>query len=60
VQLETEVPIISVVLTPQQYHEHDAHRDFFRNHFLIKGEEAAEACRAVIDGLNEIRSRKRR
>ncbi len=32
VQLETEVPIISVVLTPQRFHEHDEHRAFFRGH----------------------------
>ena len=57
VQLDTEVPIISVVLTPQRFHEHEAHRQFFRDHFLIKGEEAAAACGAVIDGLRELRSR---
>jgi len=56
VQLETEVPVISVVLTPQRFHEHDAHRDFFRNHFLIKGAEAAEACAAAIDGLRALKS----
>jgi 6,7-dimethyl-8-ribityllumazine synthase len=57
VQLDTEVPIISVVLTPQRFHEHEVHRQFFRDHFLIKGEEAAAACGAVIDGLRELRSR---
>jgi 6,7-dimethyl-8-ribityllumazine synthase len=56
VQLDTEVPIISLVLTPQKFHEHDAHRRFFRDHFLIKGEEAAEACGAVIEGLRQLRS----
>ena len=30
VQLDTEVPVLSVVLTPQQFHEHDTHRTFFR------------------------------
>jgi 6,7-dimethyl-8-ribityllumazine synthase len=59
VQLDTEVPIISVVLTPQRFHEHEAHRQFFRDHFLIKGEEAAEACWAVIDGLRKLRSQRR-
>jgi 6,7-dimethyl-8-ribityllumazine synthase len=47
-QLDTEVPVISLVLTPQQFHEHAAHREFFRQHFLIKGEEAARACAATI------------
>ena len=44
VQLETEVPIISAVLTPQHFHEHEDHRRFFREHFLVKGAEAAAAC----------------
>jgi 6,7-dimethyl-8-ribityllumazine synthase len=52
-QLETEVPVISLVLTPQQFHEHASHRDFFRQHFLIKGEEAARACAATIAPLAE-------
>jgi 6,7-dimethyl-8-ribityllumazine synthase len=56
VQLDTEVPIISLVLTPQKFHEHDAHRRFFREHFLVKGAEAAEACGAVIEGLRKLGS----
>jgi 6,7-dimethyl-8-ribityllumazine synthase len=48
VQLETEVPVLSVVLTPQQFHEHETHRTFFRDHFIIKGEEAALACTATL------------
>jgi len=56
VQLETEVPVISVVLTPQQFHEHDEHRTFFREHFIVKGEEAARACAAAIGGIQKLRS----
>lgn len=56
VQLETEVPVISVVLTPQQFHEHDEHRAFFRKHFVAKGEEAAVACAAAISGVRRLRS----
>ena len=44
VQLETEVPILSAVLTPQRFHEHDEHIRFFREHFVVKGREAAAAC----------------
>jgi 6,7-dimethyl-8-ribityllumazine synthase len=51
VQLETEVPIISAVLTPQNFHEHEAHRSFFRDHFLVKGKEAAAACLATMAKL---------
>jgi 6,7-dimethyl-8-ribityllumazine synthase len=56
VQLDTEVPVISVVLTPQQFHEHDEHRSFFRKHFVAKGEEAAVACAAAISGVRRLRS----
>jgi 6,7-dimethyl-8-ribityllumazine synthase len=55
VQLESEIPIISVVLTPQRFHEHDDHLQFFRRHFIKKGEEAALACAATINNLEKIR-----
>ncbi len=44
VQLDTEVPVLSVVLTPHRFHEHQEHRAFFARHFRTKGAEAAEAC----------------
>jgi 6,7-dimethyl-8-ribityllumazine synthase len=55
VQLETEVPVISMVLTPQQFHEHEDHRKFFSRHFAVKGEEAARACSAAIAGIRRLR-----
>ncbi len=55
-QLETEVPIISVVLTPQRFHDHDEHHKFFRKHFAIKGQEAAQACAATIAGIVKLRA----
>jgi len=51
VQLETEVPVLSVVLTPQHFHEHEDHRRFFTEHFVVKGKEAARACAGVLAGL---------
>lgn len=51
VQLETEVPVLSAVLTPQHFHEHAEHRDFFRAHFVVKGQEAARACARTIENL---------
>ncbi len=48
VQLETNVPVFSVVLTPHNFHETDEHKLFFAEHFKIKGREAAEACRAIV------------
>ncbi|RYY95094.1 MAG: 6,7-dimethyl-8-ribityllumazine synthase [Comamonadaceae bacterium] len=44
VQLDTEVPVLSAVLTPRDFHEHEDHIDFFRNHFVKKGTEVARAC----------------
>jgi 6,7-dimethyl-8-ribityllumazine synthase len=55
VQLETEVPVISIVLTPQHFHEHGEHRQFFYEHFLVKGKEAAVACAGAIDGIRKLR-----
>jgi 6,7-dimethyl-8-ribityllumazine synthase len=54
VQLETEVPIISAVLTPQRFHAHEEHQRFFREHFRVKGAEAAEACVKTIDNLRRL------
>jgi 6,7-dimethyl-8-ribityllumazine synthase len=44
VQLETGVPVISSVLTPHHFHSNDEHQQFFHNHFVLKGVEAARAC----------------
>jgi 6,7-dimethyl-8-ribityllumazine synthase len=57
VQLETEIPVISVVLTPQRFHQHAEHLTFFREHFVVKGAEAARACAATIAGLEQLRAR---
>src|SRR5579862_9944808 len=56
VQLETGVPVISAVLTPQHFHEHEDHRKFFHDHFVIKGSEAAAACAKTIDNVRRLRS----
>jgi 6,7-dimethyl-8-ribityllumazine synthase len=53
-QLETGVPLISAALTPQRFHEHDEHRTFFRDHFLVKGREAAQACVATMASLQQL------
>ena len=48
VQLDSGVPVFSVVLTPKDYHEHATHRDFFSRHFVEKGAEAARACHQTL------------
>src|SRR3979409_1199498 len=55
VQLRTEVPVFSAVLTPQQFHESAAHLDFFRKHFAVKGIEVAEACANTLLSLERLR-----
>ena len=55
-QMETEVPMISAVLTPHNFQESEAHIGFFREHFLIKGAEAAAACLQTIRNLHQLRT----
>ena len=49
--LETEVPVLSAVLTPHHFHEHSVHEEFFKQHMHTKGKELAEACVAIIGQL---------
>ena len=51
VQLATETPVFSVVLTPHHFHEHDVHQRFFHDHFRVKGHEAARACVGTLQSL---------
>ncbi len=51
VQLDTGVPVISAVLTPHRFHEHEAHETFFSAHFVVKGREAAHACADTVAAL---------
>ena len=55
VQLRTEVPVFSAVLTPQQFHETPPHIEFFRKHFAVKGIEVAEACANTLLSLERLR-----
>ena len=48
VQLDTEVPVFSAVLTPQQFHEHADHVAFFAEHLYGKGQEVARTCAATL------------
>ncbi len=57
VQLDTSVPVFSVVLTPHHFHEHAEHRDFFRSHFAVKGREAAQACLKTVASLRALPGR---
>ncbi|NKB78112.1 MAG: 6,7-dimethyl-8-ribityllumazine synthase [Gammaproteobacteria bacterium] len=43
VSLQTEVPILSMVLTPHHFSDH-SHHEYFYEHFKVKGMEAGSAC----------------
>jgi 6,7-dimethyl-8-ribityllumazine synthase len=55
VQLDTEVPVLSAVLTPQHFHEHATHAEFFHKHFVVKGAEVANACWATMANMSRLR-----
>ena len=46
-QMDMGVPVLSVVLTPHNYQETEAHKEFFGAHFVLKGREAAQAALAI-------------
>ena len=52
--LDTEVPVLSAVLTPHHFHEHATHEEFFKQHMHTKGKELAEACVAIIGQLASV------
>jgi 6,7-dimethyl-8-ribityllumazine synthase len=49
--LETEVPVLSAVLTPHHFHEHAVHAEFFKRHMETKGRELAKACVSIVEKL---------
>ena len=48
VQLETEVPVLTAILTPHNFHEHDEHKQYYSRHFVLKGQELANAADGAI------------
>jgi len=54
VQLDTDTPVFSAVLTPRDFHEHDEHHEFFKAHFEKKGLEVARACLKTLAVLSEL------
>lgn len=53
-QMDTDVPVLSVVLTPHHYHDSKEHHDFFHAHFKVKGREAAHATVQILDTYSKI------
>lgn len=56
VQLETGVPVLSAVLTPHHFHEHETHLAFFAEHFVTKGQEVAQACLQTLENHQRLRT----
>lgn len=54
VSLETEVPILSFVLTPHHF-QGEEHVEFFKQHMVVKGKELAHACAAIGESLAAVR-----
>lgn len=49
VGLDTGVPVLSVSLTPHQYQETDHHNAIYKEHFVTKGREAAQAAMGTME-----------
>ncbi|MFC6636028.1 6,7-dimethyl-8-ribityllumazine synthase [Sulfitobacter sp. JBTF-M27] len=49
VGLDTGIPVLSVSLTPHQYQETDHHNAIYRDHFVVKGREAAFAALKMVE-----------
>ena len=56
VGLDTGVPVLSVSLTPHQYQETDHHNAIYREHFVVKGREAAQAALGVLKAREAVRA----
>lgn len=54
VSLDSEVPVLSVVLTPHHFQETTEHQEFFHNHFKKKGQEAANACLQTLENMKRL------
>ena len=54
VQMDTQVPVIHSVLTPQRFFKDTGDHVFFKNHFSVKGKEAANACFCTLQNMEEL------
>ncbi len=52
--LDTDVPVLSVSLTPHQYQETEHHNAIYQAHFVKKGQEAAKAALMIVKTRSQI------
>ncbi len=57
VGLDTGVPVLSVSLTPHHYQETDHHNAIYREHFTVKGREAAVAALGILTARKDLQQR---
>lgn len=55
--LETGVPILSVSLTPHHFQETAHHTAIYRDHFVVKGREAAQAALGILTARKSLPQR---
>lgn len=53
VQLDTGIPVLSMVLTPHHFHEHEEHHKLFFDHFTTKGKEVGNACLKTLENMSK-------
>jgi len=53
-QMDSSMPVFSAVLTPHHFHSNEEHHSFFKEHFVLKGQEVAQACAQTLDSLVKI------
>jgi 6,7-dimethyl-8-ribityllumazine synthase len=56
VQLDTDIPVFSAVLTPHNFQESKEQIKFFYDHFKVKGKEVADACLSMLEVRNSIKA----
>ena len=49
-QMDSGMPVFSAVLTPHNFHGEE-HQAYFKEHFVTKGKEAAQACAQTLNSL---------
>jgi len=55
VSLDHSIPVLSMILTPLNFHEHDEHQKFFHTHFKTKGVELANAAVQMLGNMQAVK-----
>ncbi|EEE36095.1 6,7-dimethyl-8-ribityllumazine synthase [Rhodobacteraceae bacterium KLH11] len=52
--MDTDIPVLSISLTPHQYQETEHHNAIYHAHFVEKGREAAKAALSITETRSKI------